>query len=449
MKKIFILIAVLTVISCANKQKTENREYIVLSGKIENQKAAKISIINNDFTKEISLNAEGIFTDTLRVDTGYYSLYHDRTNATLFLTKGEELKITTDATKFIDSMRFEGKDATSNKFLVDKVLRNRGKDPVAIFSQEEGEFIKTMSDIRDVTSQKLKEATDLDEAFIAFEKKNIKYAHLINLSRYPQYYPYYSKNENYKPSETFMAYFKNIEYDNEEDFKIYENFRQLARQHYSKKLNPFEDVKGSVATIKNLKSQVLKNTLAQELAFFISPSGKDADYLYTALSEISTNEKFKKELTKKYTDIQKLKAGKDSPTFDYENHKGGTTSLADLQGKYVYIDVWATWCGPCIAEIPSLKKVEKDYHNKNINFVSISIDALKDHDKWKKMVTDKELGGVQLMADKAWQSQFVTDYVIDGIPRFILIDPNGKIVNADAPRPSDKKLIELFDELKI
>jgi thiol-disulfide isomerase/thioredoxin len=138
-----------------------------------------------------------------------------------------------------------------------------------------------------------------------------------------------------------------------------------------------------------------------------------------------------------------------SPTFDYENHSGGTTKTEDLAGKYVYVDVWATWCGPCIGEIPSLKKIEKQYHGKNIEFVSISIDNKPDHDKWKKMVDDKELGGVQLMADSAWQSKFVQDYKINGIPRFILIDPEGKIVSADAPRPSDKKLIETLEGLSI
>ena len=111
--------------------------------------------------------------------------------------------------------------------------------------------------------------------------------------------------------------------------------------------------------------------------------------------------------------------------------------------------MWATWCGPCLAEIPSLKKVEKTYHDKNIEFVSLSIDKKKDHDKWKKMVTEKELGGIQLIADNDSSSKFVQDYQIMGIPRFILIDPQGNIVNSNAPRPSDKKLITLFDELKI
>lgn len=136
-----------------------------------------------------------------------------------------------------------------------------------------------------------------------------------------------------------------------------------------------------------------------------------------------------------------------SPSFDYANYKGGKTKLEDFKGKYVYIDVWATWCGPCRAEIPFLKKVEEKYHDKNIAFVSISIDKLKDLEKWKTMIKEKELGGVQVFADNDWNSQFVKDFNITGIPRFILIDPNGKVVKADAARPSSPKLQEELDVL--
>jgi thiol-disulfide isomerase/thioredoxin len=139
--------------------------------------------------------------------------------------------------------------------------------------------------------------------------------------------------------------------------------------------------------------------------------------------------------------------GKPSPAFTYENHKGGTTSLADLKGKYVYIDVWATWCAPCREEIPYLQQVEHDYKGKKIEFVSISIDTKRDYEKWKKMVAEKSLGGIQLVADKDWKSDFVRAYHIDGIPRFILVDPQGNVVNADAPRPSDEELRKQLDKL--
>lgn len=142
----------------------------------------------------------------------------------------------------------------------------------------------------------------------------------------------------------------------------------------------------------------------------------------------------------------KLK-GKPSPDFDYENYKGGKTKLSDLKGKYVYIDLWATWCGPCRAEIPFLQKIEEKYHGKNIEFVSISIDKAKDNEKWKKFVLDKNLGGIQLFADKDWESEFVTSYGVTGIPRFILIDPKGNILNPDAERPSSPELQKQLDSL--
>ncbi|MFT6997770.1 MAG: thiol-disulfide isomerase/thioredoxin [Cryomorphaceae bacterium] len=145
-----------------------------------------------------------------------------------------------------------------------------------------------------------------------------------------------------------------------------------------------------------------------------------------------------------------LAKGTVSPKFvGYENNAGGETSLDDLKGKYVYVDVWATWCGPCKAEIPFLKEVEKTYHDKMIEFVSLSVDDPKDYDIWKSMIKDKELGGIQLFADKSWKSDFVVDYKINGIPRFILIDPEGNIISPDAPRPSDDKLEEIFASLSI
>lgn len=136
-----------------------------------------------------------------------------------------------------------------------------------------------------------------------------------------------------------------------------------------------------------------------------------------------------------------------APSFDYENHKGGKTKLEDLRGKYVYIDVWATWCGPCRAEIPHLKKIEEKYHGKNIEFVSISVDTDKDHEKWVQFVTEKELGGIQLFADKNWSSDFIKAFGINSIPRFLLIAPDGKVVKADAARPSSSQLTILLDEL--
>ncbi|MEM6718095.1 MAG: TlpA disulfide reductase family protein [Bacteroidota bacterium] len=445
MKKLLVLLAGLAVISCANEPKID---YTLVSGKIENKKGDEVVIYANGTMKKIALNEDGSFADTLRI-AGYYKFAHDRNATNIFLAPAKELKITTDSNHFMDSLRYDGEGAAVNNYLMTKTLRNKKHDATAIFSKEEVAFVEKMKEIRDDAKKHLKEFKGLDEAFVTLEQKNLQFSHLLNLSRYPNFYVNYFKHPDYVPSEEFNARFKDVDYDNEEDYKKYQSYRDLVQGHYNEKVDPEKDVKAAIETVKSIKSESIKQELIEGLAYYVSPSFKESDYLYNELSALITDEEMKEELTEKYNTMQNLVAGKDSPTFDYENHKGGNTTLADLQGKYVYIDVWATWCGPCLQEIPSLKKVEKQYHDKNIHFVSISIDETRDHGKWKKMVDEKELGGIQLMADNAWKSKFVTDYAIEGIPRFILIGPDGKIVNADAPRPSDEKLIELFDELKI
>jgi thiol-disulfide isomerase/thioredoxin len=167
----------------------------------------------------------------------------------------------------------------------------------------------------------------------------------------------------------------------------------------------------------------------------------------TAVSNMMKQEIGQMEAQAKETEVVQKINGTVSPSFDYENHKGGKTKLEDLRGKYVYIDVWATWCGPCRAEIPFLQKVEEKYKGKNITFVSMSVDEKKDYEKWKKMVTDKSLGGTQLIADNNWNSAFITAYAINSIPRFILIDPKGNVIDADAKRPSDAALEVQLDKL--
>jgi thiol-disulfide isomerase/thioredoxin len=151
--------------------------------------------------------------------------------------------------------------------------------------------------------------------------------------------------------------------------------------------------------------------------------------------------KFKKRLS-----ISKL-TNTISPSFAYENANGDTTRLESLRGKYVFIDVWATWCAPCIAELPALQKIEERYADKNIAFVGLSIDEKRSHTKWKRFIIEKSPGGIQVIADNAWRSSFTKAYGIDSIPRFILIDPDGRVVNADAPRPSSPKLMEELDRV--
>ncbi|WP_164126485.1 TlpA family protein disulfide reductase [Sphingobacterium luzhongxinii] len=133
--------------------------------------------------------------------------------------------------------------------------------------------------------------------------------------------------------------------------------------------------------------------------------------------------------------------------FSYPDINGKTVSFSDFKGKFLYIDVWATWCGPCKKEIPHLQELEHDYKDKDIVFMSISVDKMKDQQKWKDFVKSQQLGGVQLMADKDFSSGIVKNYDITGIPRFLLFDKEGKIITANADRPSNSMLRIQLDRL--
>jgi thiol-disulfide isomerase/thioredoxin len=133
--------------------------------------------------------------------------------------------------------------------------------------------------------------------------------------------------------------------------------------------------------------------------------------------------------------------GEPAIDFTYPDIDENDVSLSSLQGRLVYVDVWATWCGPCIGEIPSLQKLEEEYHGKNITFLSVSIDT--DKDAWMKMVKEDNLGGIQLWAGNS--SPITRDYAIFSIPRFMLFDADGKVITTNAPRPSSTDIRGLLD----
>lgn len=138
-------------------------------------------------------------------------------------------------------------------------------------------------------------------------------------------------------------------------------------------------------------------------------------------------------------------ATNDKEIYTFKDLKGNEVSLQDFKGKYVYIDVWASWCRPCLAEIPKLKELEEKHKDGEVVFVSLSVD--QETDAWKKMVKKKELHGNQF--HYSGNQGFIQKFNISAIPRFILLDKNGEVAKSDAPRPSSEEIHTLFKELGI
>lgn len=453
MKKLYILALGIIIAACQMKAP----DYALFSGKIENTDSKTLLVEGKNFEKEILIKEDGTFSDTLKIEAkGYFSYVIGDESSSIYLDKGYALQLNINTKEFDESIKYSGKGADENNFLAQKFLLDEKMtgNSSKFFILSPDSFKIKAKEIKSTLFDSLAKSSANDE-FTQLEKSNINYDYLGSLIQYPGMHKYLAKVDKVDLPDGFLSETEGLDFDNAADYKNSDGYKQIVSNNFyttiqakaKKDSVPFEDV--ALVYIKTLKSENIKNGLLNTLSFRVGPSNEKAEDLYKAIIAISTDTAFNKKLTISFNKIKTLAKGQPSPTFNYENHKGGNTTLADLAGKYVYIDVWATWCGPCIREIPSLKIVEKKYHGKNIQFVSISIDQMKDREKWKKMVIEKELGGIQLLADNDWKSQFVTDYGIEGIPRFILIGPDGKIVTANAHRPSNDRLITLFNELGI
>lgn len=148
----------------------------------------------------------------------------------------------------------------------------------------------------------------------------------------------------------------------------------------------------------------------------------------------------------KKTAREQTKQGTSAPDITLNTRDGKQLQLSSLlkNGKFTYIDVWATWCGPCCKEIPHLEKlVEKYKGNDKVQFISISVDS--NVAAWEKKLDNDKPQWAQYILTQENDKIFSKDWGITGIPRFIMIDAEGNIFNADASRPSEDKTAEIID----
>ena len=469
-----IILGIVVLFFSCQSEKNSTPPYTVISGTIHDFDDNEITLRSDTYTafrKIIKVDQNGYFLDTLSVPkwNRSYTLYASKP-IKLYLRPYETLAITVNAAQTENEITYHGKSQSINHYLFEKnkiktaFYERLGKN---VYLFDESTYIQHQNLLKKKWRHHLQEnEQNLPSEFVMQEHKDIDYQIRTNLGRYQPNHRRLTKNPDFEISEKLNRQFLDFDFDNPEQFDKSYYYQELVmtrlRNSALESLNSKKIVTPNTdATLNWLQTiasqtqnQAIKEILLAHSTKYHVLSDKTQEQkitYYDFYLRIAKDKSLIQDITFSFEKAKKLWPGSDSPTFfNYVNHDGTKTSLSDLKGTYLYIDIWATWCGPCKYEIPYYKALEKQYRGKKIAFVSISIDRPKDSLKWRRMIDDKALPGIHLLADKVYQSDFIKAYHIDGVPRYILLDPQGKIVTHNAPRPSHIEAINaLFDRLKI
>jgi len=468
MKKVLLFLPFLLLFACQNQpaeQEAKPVEPISTSfkGQIENADGGELNLMIGEEKTTVTVDENGQFSGSLMMtEPAFATIQYQRERTGLYLEPGDALDITFDTKEFDETITYTGNGAEENNYLAKKALMEEEmmSDWRAVFGAEKEDFIATMDESKTKLLANFKESTtseaNMNSDFVAMEKQNILLGDANNRMMYPEYYAYLKKGDEPEMDANYYDFLSKINLNNESMLQMasFKNFVQSFVNHKASEIageadDKFATPNASLAVIsQNFKNQEIKNHAYHQLMNgLLYEHGADIPQnIVMTFKKECKNEDFQKEIMEEYDKWTAVAKGKDAPGWNYEKTDGKFVALDDLKGKVVYVDVWATWCGPCKAEIPHLEELVEEYEGKGkIAFTSVSID--KNKDAWLKMVEEKEMKGVQVYADKAWESSICNDYLIKGIPRFILIDEEGKVIDANAPRPSSKEIKEIFAKI--
>jgi peroxiredoxin len=233
------------------------------------------------------------------------------------------------------------------------------------------------------------------------------------------------------------------------DLKL--QYRQLYMakdEEGMKKLEPkFDEVEAKQKTIlgdylkNNSSSPIALFVLNQYAGYEINPT--EITPIFNKLSKSLRNTPSGKELATRLESARKTAVGQPAMEFSQPDADGKQVSLASYRGKYVLVDFWASWCGPCRAENPNVVKAYSRFKDKGFDILGVSLDDKKD--KWQAAVQADNLPWTHVSDLKGWKNEVAEQYGIQAIPQNLLLDPKGVIIAKNLRGDAlEKKLEEVI-----
>lgn len=447
MRNIIKLLVAFMAVACSTKH-----EDVVLTFKVDDPRQHEVVLVcHNDvkfFTLDSLGQAEAVLTD---VDAAYMKLFYGRESKWIYVERGDRAEVSFNGNDFLGSFSFGGEKAKAVEYL------NRVKLvalPDEDFALEFDEYAAKLA-AKEADALRLLKANELGSAgeFEYMEKGRIRYSYGASLMMYPVGHRFVAGDMSYEPGQDYLeavaSYFvedeKLVDLDEYRDL-VLELAHSLdlanrgVRDIYSKTVAQMKYI------VDRFENEKVRKTLLHSLAAtYVERHGiDDVQELENLYFTYVKDESLIADYARKCEKWDVSKPGKPSPEFEAPDVDGKMWTVADFKGKYVYIDLWATWCTPCRREFPYLKALEEEFKDAEIVFVGLCTD--NDKGKWEVMVKGGSLSGIQLYLGP--QSKFQKAYNVAGIPRFILLDKEGRIISNDMSRPSSEETAKTLRTLE-
>lgn len=440
MKRLAVLLAMAVSLAACGNGREGN---IVLEVDVTDQASKEVVLIYHDQILTVELDSVGHAEFVIDDEDAVYArmCHYPRVDQMMnvYLERGDRASVSFSGKDFMGTFAFEGDMEPAVKYLNTVVLTALPDEDYALPFDE---YVNKLEK-KEAEAVKLLEANGVSKAgnFEEIEKGRIRYSYATQLLMYPLGHRFMVQDMNYQPDQKY--------YDVLDTYVVADDLLADLDQY-----REFIAEAAHVLDADNRDETAAYPRAVAQMRFIADrfEAGKTRDVLLHRLANAYVT-RFGIEDTQDMENIYRTyvqdpvlvakydaarekwnlaSVGKPSPDFKGVDVNGKEYTLADFRGKYVYIDVWATWCGPCRQEIPYLKKLDEDYKDAQIVFLSLSVD--QDKAKWEKMVKEQSMSGVQLHIGQ--NSSFQQAYKIEGIPHFILLDREGRIIDKKMSRPS-------------